>query len=114
LNGHKHSVAVSAHTHIVDIDAHSHTIEGHTHGITYGIYEGTTPVTVSIYVDGVLKIAAATSVINQDVAGFFTTTLNKITRNMFHTVEIRPNTLGRISAHLYIKTTQISKVAGTL
>lgn len=116
LNGHTHSVSVSNHTHTVDIDAHSHTIEGHTHGITYGIYEGTTPTTCTVYVDGT-AVAALTNTgafINADIAGAFLKSGGKIVRNAFHTVEIRPNTLGRISAHLYVKTTQVSKVAGTL
>ncbi len=114
LNGHTHKVTVSGHTHIVDIDAHTHTVPAHAHDIVYGIYEGTTPVTVDVYVDGVLKLNDKTVVINENIAAFFSQTNNKITRNMFHTIEIRPNTLGRISAFLYIKTTQISKVAGTL
>jgi len=100
----------------VDIDAHSHTIEGHTHGITYGIYEGTTPTTCTVYVDGT-AVAALTNTgafINADIAGAFLKSGGKIVRNAFHTVEIRPNRLGRISAHLYVKTTQVSKVAGTL
>ena len=63
-------------------------------------------------VDGVLK-PEPTVVINENIA-ILLPDHNKITRNMFHTIEIRPNTLGRISAFLYIKTTQISKVAGTL
>ena len=117
--GHQHSLgnhthSTSAHTHIVDIDAHTHTVPAHAHDIVYGIYEGTTPVTVDVYVDGVLKLNDKTVVINENIAAFFSQTNNKITRNMFHTIEIRPNTLGRISAFLYIKTTQISKVAGTL
>ena len=70
--------------------------------------------TVDVYVDGVLKLDNKTVVINENIAAFFSQTSGKITRNMFHTIEIRPNTLGRISAFLYIKTTQISKVAGTL
>ena len=111
---HSHELTVSGHSHIVDIDAHSHTVPAHAHDIAYGIYEGATPTTVSVYIDSVLRLSARTTVINEDIANFFSKTSNKITRNMFHTVEIRPNTLGRISAHLYIKTTQISKVAGTL
>ena len=116
LNGHKHSVTVSEHTHVVDIDAHNHTIEGHTHGITYGIYEGTTPTTCTVYVDGtaVAALKNTGAFINADIAGAFLKSGGKIVRNAFHTVEIRPNTLGRISAHLYVKTTQVSKVAGTL
>ena len=111
---HSHTFDVPNHTHIVDIDAHTHTVPAHAHDILYGIYEGTTPVTVDVYVDGVLKLDNKTVVINENIAAFFSQTGGKITRNMFHTIEIRPNTLGRISAFLYIKTTQISKVAGTL
>lgn len=123
LNNHTHSVTIPSHTHIVDIPAHSHTVAdhthttpNHTHGITYGIYEGTTPTTCTVYVDGT-AVAALTNVgpfINADIANAFLKSGGKIVRNAFHTVEIRPNTLGRISAHLYVKTTQVSKVAGTL
>ena len=111
---HSHELTLSGHSHIVDIDAHSHTVPAHGHGIVYGIYEGTTPTRFSVYVDGVLKLNSVASVISQDIATYFSKTSNKITRNVFHTVDIRPNVLGRVSAHLYIKTTQISKVAGTL
>ena len=116
LNDHTHSVTIPSHTHIVDIPAHSHTVADHTHGITYGIYESTTPTTCTVYVDGT-AVAALTNTgafINADIAGAFLKSGGKIVRNAFHTVEIRPNTLGRISAHLYVKTTQVSKVAGTL
>ena len=119
LNEHTHKVTVGSHTHIVDIDAHTHTVNvpDHAHGITYGIYEGTTPTRCSVYVDGTLvpALSSVTAFTSHNIADYFSKTGGKITRNTFHTVEIRPNTaLGRISAHLYIKTTQISKVAGNL
>lgn len=84
--------------------------------MTYGIYEGTTPATCTVKVDGtnvpgMVGIGAFTLA---DIANYFSKTGAKITRDAFHTVEIIPNTLGRISAHLYIKTTQVSKVAGAL
>lgn len=115
LNAHKHSVTIDAHSHT--IDNHTHTVDNHTHNITYGIYEGTTPTSCSVYVDGTLvpALSGVAAFTSYDIANYFSKTGSKITRNVFHTVEIRPNTaLGRISAHLYIKTTQISKVAGNL
>ena len=117
-NNHTHNVTVSAHTHIVDIDAHTHdvSIPAHTHDMTYGIYEGTTPAACTVYVDG-SAVAGLTGVgpfINTDIAGAFLKSGGKIVRDAFHTVEIRPDKLGRISAHMYIKTTQVSKVAGAL
>ena len=119
LNNHTHSVTVNSHTHIVDIDAHTHTVDipAHAHSMVYGIYEGTTPTSCSVYVDGTLvpALSGVAAFTSHDIANYFSKTGGKITRNAFHTVEIRPNTaLGRISAHLYIKTTQISKVAGNL
>jgi hypothetical protein len=84
--------------------------------MTYGIYEGTTPAACTVYVDG-SAVAGLTGVgpfINIDIAGAFLKSGGKIVRDAFHTVEIRPDKLGRISAHMYIKTTQVSKVAGAL
>jgi hypothetical protein len=126
LAGHTH--AVGSHTHKVTIDAHDHTIvahnhtivdhthtvDNHTHNITYGIYEGTTPTSFELFVDGVSMGSYSGNQVNIDIAPNFTKTTGKITRNIFHTVAVKPNTLGRVSMHLYNKTTQISKVAGTL
>ena len=84
--------------------------------MTYGIYEGTTPSSCTVKVDGtnVAGLVGVAAFTLADIAGAFSKTGGKITRDAFHTVEIIPNTLGRISAHLYIKTTQVSKVAGAL
>ena len=115
VGSHTHKITIDAHSHT--IDNHTHTVDNHTHNITYGIYEGTTPTSCSVYVDGTLvpALSGVAAFTSHDIANYFSKTGGKITRNTFHTVEIRPNTaLGRISAHLYIKTTQISKVAGVL
>ena len=115
VGSHTHKITIDAHSHT--IDNHTHTVDNHTHNITYGIYEGTTPTSCSVYVDGTLvpALSGVAAFTSYDIANYFSKTGGKITRNTFHTVEIRPNTaLGRISAHLYIKTTQISKVAGNL
>lgn len=108
--GHQHSV--SAHTH--SVAAHTHSVPDHTHGITYGIYKGSTPTSVTVIVDGTTVWTGQAAFINRDIAPYFSKTNGKITRNVFHTVELRPNTLGRISAHARVKTTEISKVAGSL
>lgn len=84
------------HTHSMD---HTHEIPSHTHDIDYGIYEGPTPTTIQITVDGTLLPTTfpangevdLRSYLSQDGAG-------KIQRGTFHEIQIAPISLGRIVA----------------
>lgn len=118
MGSHQHSMGSHTHgfghAHTLPGHNHSVTISAHTHDITYGIYKGSTPSTVTVIVDGTTVWSGQAAFINRDIAPYFSKTSGKITRNVFHKVELRPNVLGRIAAHARVKTTEISKVAGTL
>lgn len=90
-----HTHTVPAHTHGMD---HTHQIPAHTHDIDFGIWEGPTPTSVTIKVDGNTIPITDTQgdidiipYLSKDGAG-------KIQRGAWHTIEIAPNTLGRIVA----------------
>ena len=48
---HSHEVTLPSHTHKVSIPSHTHEVEipNHSHSIDFGIYEGTYPENVTVY-----------------------------------------------------------------
>lgn len=101
---HTHSVSVPAHTHDVDIPAHTHglNIPDHSHDIEHGIFElDTLPTAVELRVDGNLVPVTATSANTIDIIPYLDVdSTGKVTRG-WHTVSLRPNKLGRITAQVF-------------
>ena len=66
---HSHTVTLGDHTHSTPAHthpSHSHTVSAHVHGLTYGIYESSTPATVRVYLDGTLITALNDQVVVSD------------------------------------------------
>jgi hypothetical protein len=96
---HKHKMGINIGTH-----AHSLDLPAHTHPLTYAIYQGLTPESIYIKVDGTLVQNNITS----NVSGLELSSY--ILGNGLHTIEIgsngttnNPNGLGRIDTNFYIK-----------
>lgn len=98
---HTHTVSISSHTHIVDIPDHTHTVPNHTHGIVYGIYQGTTASSCQVRVDGTL-IGSFSALSARDVTAQLSKVGGKITRDGWHTVTLTPNALTRIRAQVFV------------
>jgi len=93
---HTHDVTIPDHTHGMD---HTHTIPAHTHDIEYGIFEGPTPTAVTVKVDGNVVPGLGTSADEVDIIPYLAKDSGgKIQRGTWHTIEIAPNSLGRIVA----------------
>lgn len=105
IEPHTHSVSFSipSHTHSISIGSHSHSfnIPDHTHQIQYGIYQGGSANSAYLIVDGT---RINTSEREVDIIPYLRKSDDgKITRGSWHTVEIVPNTMTRISANLFIQ-----------
>jgi phage minor structural protein len=101
---HTHSIDLPLHSHSFSTPDHAHdvSIPSHSHGIDYGIYENSTaPTSVTLKVDGNTVSGAALNENDFDIVPFMTKdSSGRITRGTWHTVEITPNTLGRVSLNL--------------
>lgn len=105
---HSHDVTIAnhshgmAHTHGVTIPSHTHnvTIPSHTHGINFGIYEYSASATsITLTVDGVL-VTAITTLSASDVNLIPYLSVDgdgKIERGAWHTIQITPNNLARLT-----------------
>ena len=105
ISPHSHSISFSipSHTHSINIGSHSHSfsIPDHTHQIEYGIYQGGSANSADLIVDGTQVNTAEREV---DIIPYLKKSDDgKITRGSWHTVEIVPNNLTRISANLFIQ-----------
>lgn len=101
---HTHNISISRHSHEVDIPSHAHSFDvpGHTHSTIYGIYEGPRANTAIVKVDG--KEVALNGATEIDVAANLSVDSGgKIRRGTFHTIEIIPNNLTRISAAISVQ-----------
>lgn len=106
IPNHGHNVKIPSHSHTVSIPAHSHsvTIPSHTHDMVYGIYEGSSAQTITIVVDGTTVPADAISGHNEiDVSPWLSKDQDtgKITRGTWHEIQLVPDALTRIEAHLF-------------
>ena len=101
---HTHSVSVPAHTHDVNIPAHTHeiTLPNHTHEIEFGIFElNETATSVQIIVDGNTVPVTSTSGNLIDLIPYLDVDSNgKVVRG-WHTIQIKPNKLARITAQVF-------------
>lgn len=105
---HYHSVPISVNIPQIDIviPEHNHTmtIPWHSHGISYGIYEGSTAQSVTIRVDGTEIPADVISGGQVDVAAYMSADDDgKIQRGTWHSIEIIPDGLTRIVGNLYMQ-----------
>lgn len=98
---HTHYQTLIPHTHDVFIPSHTHGIvlPNHTHGIDYGIFEGPTPTTVILRVDG--SVVPGLSIDEQDIdiiPYLAKDSSGRVTRGAWHEITVTPNGLGRIVA----------------
>ena len=103
LPNHTHDVRIPDHVHKVTIPDHTHeiTLPNHTHEIEHGIFRGPTPSQVTVKVDGNVIPGLGTSATDVDIIPYLSKDREgKIRRGTWHTIEITPNTLGRIVANV--------------
>ncbi|MCM3032834.1 phage tail protein [Niallia sp. MER 6] len=101
---HTHSVSVPAHTHNVTIPAHTHelTLPNHTHDIEFGIFElDESATSVQIVVDGNTVPFTATSGNLIDLIPYLDIDSNGKVNRGWHTIQIKPNKLARITAQVF-------------
>jgi len=105
IDPHSHSVTIPPHQHNVTIEPHSHqiTLPDHTHQIEFGIFQGTRAQSISVRVDGnLMPIPPDLNEIN--IIPFLRRGGGgRIIRGAWHQLEIVPDRLTRISAHLFIR-----------
>lgn len=104
---HSHNISISgstqsdgSHSHTINLN-HSHGINiNHNHDLEYGVYQGSAPTNLRIFINGVDR----TSALGGTRSGVMTTPeLNitpYITSNGWHTIEFTSDTVGRIVAHV--------------
>ena len=94
IPSHMHELA--GHTHVVNASAH-------THDSVYGIYTGTTATKATLKVDGVERFVDASGRSEVDVTQYLAMTDGRITRGVWHEIEIVPDKLTRIEANLFVQ-----------
>lgn len=103
IPNHTHDVEIPDHTHQVTIPEHTHeiTLPDHTHEIEHGIFAGPTPTAVTVKVDGNTIPGLGINETDIDIIPYLSKDGGgKIRRGTWHTIEITPNTLGRIVANV--------------
>jgi phage minor structural protein len=97
VNDHSHTV--SDHTH--SVNDHSHTVSDHTHPVEYGIYKGPKPTAITVKVDGNAVTGASLQEDSLDIVPYLDKNSDgRVLRGQFHTIEVVPDTLGRISGNI--------------
>jgi phage minor structural protein len=109
---HEHSVSIPPHTHSVSVPAHSHdftvpnhshnvNIPEHAHDIEHGIFKlEQLPTAVTIKVDGNTVPFTEISGTNIDLIPYLSIDADEKVVRGWHTIEITPNDLGRITAQI--------------
>ncbi|WP_254611595.1 phage tail protein [Paenibacillus sp. JMULE4] len=97
VHGMDHTHQIAAHVHGMD---HTHIIPSHTHEIEYGIFEGPTPTSIEVQVDGNLLTGLGTSVQDVDIIPYLSKDGSGKVNRGWHEIKITPNGLGRIVANL--------------
>ncbi len=103
IPNHSHEINIPDHTHQIDIPSHKHdiTLPDHTHEIEHGIFKlSRTPSAVTIKVDGKAIPDTSTSGDSIDLIPHLALDSERRVQRGWHTVEITPNDLGRITAQL--------------
>lgn len=109
---HSHSINIQAHNHNVNIPSHAHDINipNHKHNIEFGIYQGSRADYCTLKIDG--QIVNITDKEVNIIPYLAKDNQGKITRGSWHTIEIIPNKLTRISASVFLQTFLNSRGAG--
>jgi hypothetical protein len=94
----KHTHSVAAHTH--SVPGHSHTIPSHTHSIQYGIYTSTTPLDVTVKINGTDRTSALGGPFNSDQSSL---DISPYLGTGWNTIELGSSRLGRIDAAIFIQ-----------
>ncbi|WP_379135958.1 phage tail protein [Paenibacillus sp. sgz500958] len=98
IPGHFHNVQIPAHNHEMP---HTHQIPAHSHEIEYGIYEGPSPNTLIIKVDGHTIPNNAISGTDVDIIPYLSKDdSGRVQRGTWHTIQITPDSLGRVVANV--------------
>ncbi len=100
---HAHTATISGSTHIHSVPAHTHDMDipAHTHGIVYGIYIGPQANSATLVVDGT-TVGNYASLTAFDIAQYLTKTSGRITRDLWHTVQLFPDNLSRVEAQAFV------------
>lgn len=95
--------AIPSHSHDVTLPDHQHDIslDDHTHGLVFGIYEGSAPADISVYLDGSNITASLEGPFNQNMNDLELSPY--ITSQGWHSLELGSSSLGRINASLFIQ-----------
>lgn len=104
IGNHNHSVNVPAHVHAFEIPNHLHDIEipPHVHPLEYGIFEyDKMPTKLTIKVDGNTLPITSLSGKNVDLIPYLDKDEDGRVIRGWHTLEVAPNDLARITAHIY-------------
>lgn len=102
-----HTHNLPEHTHDMD---HEHRMSPHTHAIQFGIYQGNRADFATLRIDG--KVVNTTDREVNIIPHLAKDNQGKITRGSWHTIEIIPNKLTRISASVFLQTFLNSRGAG--
>lgn len=96
-----HTHTIGSHVHDMP---HTHVIPAHTHATEYGIFEGSTPTTIVLEVDGSVVSGVGVSEDSVDLINYLSKDgEGKIQRGSWHTIEITPNSLGRVVASVQVQ-----------
>ena len=100
IPNHIHGISIPNHTHDINAPNHTHGISlpNHTHQIQYGIFQGPTPTSLEVRVDGNLIAGLGTFETDVNIIPFLSKDNGGKVLRGWHTIEIKPNDLGRITA----------------
>nr|WP_315022877.1 phage tail protein [uncultured Aminipila sp.] len=102
---HDHKVEIPSHTHQTEIPSHKHTVAfaDHTHDLEFGIYQGSTANSVTIKVDG-NQLPAVEEGQDVNIVPYMSVdSSGKINRNTWHTIEIIPDRMTRVTANIFLQ-----------
>lgn len=102
---HKHTIDCPKHKHKITIPGQnlSVSIPAHTHDISAGIFESGNPTAFDIYVGGKKKVTIADKKYNGDISQWLLNADNKIPRNSWVKIEIRPNDLAYVVSSVFVQ-----------
>jgi len=105
IPNHRHNISIPNHTHNINIPNHKHgiNIPNHTHEIEHGIFEGPTPSSVQVRVDGKLVPGLKTSETDINIIPYLAKDDGGRVQRGWHEITIAPNTLGRIVANIVMQ-----------
>jgi phage minor structural protein len=114
---HSHSVSIPLHSHSVSIPSHTHdlTLPDHTHDVKHGIYRlATLPNSVTIKVDGAAIPGMNLNGQDIDIIPYLSKDSGgKVQRGTWHTVEVIPDNLARVTVNVVSRLFIQSRLGGT-